>query len=163
MNDQVIEQSHRVTLWEAMLDAEMNVLYWDFLCRRFTNWDRWLKFIIALTSSGTAIAAWSLWAQHPATWKIVTGASCVISVYHSFFFHSERITKVSSLVATWKEVKIKYQLLWEENPALDSKEAWDSFESTKLREAQIDESVVPKDEKLLQMVYQQVLTARGLK
>jgi len=146
-----------------MLDAEMNVIYWEILCRRLAHRDRWLKFSVALTSSGTAIAAWSLWAQHPSTWKVLTAISCILSVYHSFFFHSEIMTKVSALQATWKEMKIKYQLLWEKDQDLATTESWNDFEETKLREAQLDESIVRKDKKLLEDAYRQVLRSRGLK
>ncbi len=155
-------QTHRLALWDSMLDADMNVYYWEALCQRFVSRDRWLKFIISLTSSGTAIAAWAIWSRYPAVWKIITGASCVLSIYHSNFFPSERISKVSGLFATWREIRIKYQLQWEKDPNVCQPGSWDEFEATKQRESQIDESIVPRDEKLRTKAYQCVLKARGL-
>jgi hypothetical protein len=161
MVNQSTNQKRRA-LWDAMLDAEMNVNYWEALCQQFVSRDRRLKFLIALTSSGTAIAAWAIWAQYPIAWKIITGASCVVSIYHSYFFHSERISKVSGLLATWKEIMTKYQLLWEKDRDLQNQASWKEFESSKQRESHIDESIVPKNEKLLNQAQQQVLKARGL-
>ncbi len=155
-------QDHRLALRDSMLDAEMNVYYWEALCQRFVSIDRWLKFVIAVTSSGTAIAAWAIWSQYPAVWKIITGASCVVSIYHSTFFPSDRISKVSGLSTTWKEIKIKYQLQWANDRDLCKPGSWEEFETTKQQESKINESIVAKNEKLLKQAYQCVLKDRGL-
>lgn len=146
-----------------MLDAEMNIWYWTLKCGRYTKWDNRLQTTVALAASGTAIASLSIWATHPVAWQCVSVSACVASVIHSKYFSSDRLAKISGLVATWKEVAIDYELLWEKYDGnLSSSEAWQEFEATKRRERTIDESQFPVDEKLREKAVQHVLEARGL-
>jgi hypothetical protein len=152
---------HRVALWNALLDADMNVCYWSWISDRCTKWDQWLKFTVALTASGT-VAAWSIWSQHPTGWKVLSAFACVASIGHPIFFPSERLKRISALVATWKEVCMNYELLWEQDSDLGTSDSWKRFEATKRREANIDETTLPKDDKLIQKAYDYIRRKRGL-
>ena len=151
-------------LWDALLDAEMNVCYWSTVSRRLLAWDRRLKVIIAATSSGTALASLTVWQTHSAIWKLIACASCLISVYHSLIFSSERLKKSVALVATWLEVAERYQFLWSEDRELESLKAKREFERAKERETRgkLDEVHFERDEKLLLRSYFQVRKARGI-
>lgn len=141
----------------------MNVCYWKYKCSRYNKWDRRLKTFVALTASGTAIASLSIWAKHPAYWQAVAVSACIASVIHSQYFSSDRLAKISGLVATWSEVAADYDLLWEKYDGdLISPESWEQFESTKRRERTIDESQFPIDEKLREKAFQEVRAKRGL-
>jgi hypothetical protein len=153
---------HRTELWNSMLDAEMNVCYWQIICERLSGRDRNIKFFVFLTSSGTAIAAWTIWASHPELWKVITGISGIAAIYHNFFFSSERLRKSVALVAAWKEFAINYRLLWADDPDIVTTKLWEDFQDTKKREAHVDESLFKKDEKLLLKSYADVKKARGL-
>ena len=162
MGTVAVVEGRRIELWNSMLDAEMNVRYWETTCGHLSNLDRCIKFFVFLTSSGTAIAAWTIWASHPTMWKILTGVSSVAAIYHQFFFSSERLRKSVALVAAWKEFAINYQLLWADDRELVSDKLWKDFQGTKRREAHIDESLFKKDQRLLQKSFDNVKKARGL-
>src|SRR5712692_6290908 len=161
MTSSVNHTDHRTAVWNAVLDADMNVCYWTWISDGCTRWDQWLKFIIALTASGT-VAAWGIWSQHPAAWKVLSAAACVASVSHPIFFPSERLKRISGLVATWKEVYTNYELLWEQDSELITTDSWTRFEATQLREGSIDETALPKKSKLIQRAYERVCRKRGL-
>ena len=163
MSAPTLELDHRTTCWKSLLTAEMNVCYWTFKCSAYNKWDKYLKAFVALTASGTAVASLSIWASHPVYWQIVAVSAGAASVIHSIYFPSDRLAKISGLVATWKELAIDYDLLWEKNDGdLGSAELWEQFEGTKRRERTIDESQFPIDQKLRQRAFQEVLTKRGL-
>ena len=156
-------ESTRVGLWHSLLDAEMNLFYWTEVSGRMANHDRWLKFFVAATSSGTAIAAWTIWNVHPSIWKCVTGLSSVVSLYHTFFFSSDRLKKSSTLVGIWKEIAIRYKLLWEEDPTLSQPKMWKEYEKEKQREVHVDETLFKRDVKLIKQAQAAVRKARGIK
>jgi hypothetical protein len=148
-------------LWDTLLDAEMNTRYWAKLTGVFTRNCRWLKFFVALTSSGTAIAAWSIWQTHPILWKGVASVSCVLSIYQSFIVPDDRVKKCATLAATWKELATRYNLLWIRDRDMTSAESNEEFSTMKIRESSLDETDFTKNEKLLNEAYREVLKARG--
>ena len=151
---------HRVILWKTLLTAEMNVCYWTWISDRCTTWDNRLKYLIAVAASGT-VAAWGIWARYPASWKTLSACAALAALAHPIFFSSERLKRISGLVATWKEISTSYELLWEKDEYLASAESWHRFEATKHREANIDETSLPKKAKLIEKAYQHVLLKRG--
>ena len=163
MSVETLPLDHRTACWNSLLTAEMNVCYWTLVCSATNRWDKRLKAFVALTASGTAIASLSIWSSHPTSWQIVAVSAGVASVVHSIYFSSDKLSKLSGLVATWKELAIDYDLLWEKNDGdLSPVELWEQFEVTKRRERTIDESQFPIDKKLRQKAYQEVLSKRGL-
>jgi hypothetical protein len=161
MSTAVSKGDHQLALWSALLDADLNVCYWTWISDRCTKWDQWLKFIVAFTASGT-VAAWGIWAQYPAVWKILSGVACVASVSHPIFFPSERLKRISGLVARWKELLIDYELLWEQDSELSEPTSWKRFQSAKIRESNFDETTLPKDDKLIEKAYVHVCQKRGI-
>ncbi len=155
------QPDHRTMLWNTMLTAEMNVCYWTWVSDRCTKWDNIIKSVIALTASGT-VAAWSIWSAYPQAWKVLSAVAAVASVAHPIFFSSERLKRISGLVATWKEICTRYELLWEKDECLGSKDSWKEFEETKCREGAIDETTLPKKNRLIQKAYEHVIRKRGL-
>jgi len=97
-----------------------------------------------------------------AAWKALSAVACIASVSHPIFFSSERLKRISGLVATWKEVYTNYDLLWEQDSELCATESWNRFEATKRREGSIDETSLPKKNKLILEAYERVCRKRGL-
>jgi hypothetical protein len=162
MNDLPTPQlDRRTALWDSMLDAEMNVCYWNLLSARYTNWDKYLKIVIALAASGT-VAGWSIWSQYPVAWKIFSAVACLASLIHPYICSADVLKRTSELVATWKEVSIDYELLWYEDGALQSDKSRSEFEDIKRRESKIDETRLPRSPKLLEKAFCQVLEKRRL-
>jgi len=50
----------RETIWDSMLDADMNVRYWAGLGRCYYKKDITYKIFLAAMSSGT-VASWGIW------------------------------------------------------------------------------------------------------
>jgi hypothetical protein len=155
------ESDHRIALWNALLDADMNVSYWTWISDSCTTWDHWLKVLIAVAASGT-VAAWGIWSQYPAAWKVLSGVACIASIIHPVFFGSERLKRISQLVATWKDVYAEYDLLWEQDSDLNAENSWKRFETAKRRESAIDETALPKKDSLARNAYEHVCRKRGL-
>jgi hypothetical protein len=151
----------RKTLWDSMLDAEMNACYWDLVSARYSTLDLWLKIIIAVSASG-AVAGWGIWSQYPSAWKIFSSVACLASLIHPYVCSPERLKRTSELVATWKEVFIDYQLLWYNDGELQSDHSWEEFEAIKRRESKIDETRLPKWNGLVEKAFRHVLEKRGL-
>lgn len=138
-------------IWNSMLDAEMNEIYWTEEAQRHGSQDRGLKVLIALLSSGTTVALFVALSTHPgigkATALLATGASLV----HSTFFSTNRLKLVTGLAARWKEIAIEYRLIWAalEDESTVSAKVWKEFESVCRREKQIDESAFSVHKKRL--------------
>jgi hypothetical protein len=147
-----------------MLDADMNVGYWTLRCERALKWNQRLKILVAITASGTALASLSIWTRYPLAWQGVSVIAGLAAVFHSVYLPPERLTKLSGLVATWKEILIDYELLWHRDVSVVSPEVWEEFEVTKRREKSVlkDESDFPVDGKLRTKAFKQVLVKRGL-
>jgi hypothetical protein len=144
-----------------MLDAEMNSCYWDLVSSRYTSLDTALKIVIAAAASGT-VAGWGIWSQYPAAWKVFSAIACIVSLVHPYLCSAEKLKRTSELVATWKEVYIDYELLWLNDNELESSKSWKDFEEVKHRESKIDETRLPKWDKLVEMAFRQVLAKRRL-
>jgi hypothetical protein len=162
MSSPSLQPDHRATLWNNVLDADMNVYYWTLKCDAAVKWDKILKTTVALAASGTAIASLSIWQRFPLGWQLVSVAACIASIIHSIYFPSDRLTKISGLLATWKEISIDYELLWEGFSGMEPVNSWKAFEEIKRREKSLDESQFPVDKELREQAFQHVLTKRGL-
>jgi hypothetical protein len=145
-----------------MLDADMNMCYWTLQCNYAVVWDRRIRVLVALTASGTAIAALSVWSKYPSLGVLFVVASAVLAVVHPIYFPADKPSKMSGLVSAWKEIMIRYELLWDKYDEISSEASWKEFEETKRREAPIDDSLFPLDTKLREKAFQQVLKKRRL-
>ena len=155
------QEYRRKALWESMLDAEMNVCFWDLLSARYSKWDTSLKIIIAVAASGT-VAGWSIWSQYPGGWKVFSAIACLAALMHPYFCSSDVLKRISGLVGTWKEVFIEYELLWYDDNGFTAERTWTQFGRIKHREAAIDETRLPKSPKLVRKAFRHVLEKRGL-
>ena len=69
----------RADLWNALLDAEMNLAYWDALARRTIGRDRVVKVLLAIFTSGTA-ASLILTFGDLRMWRITSAATAIVSI-----------------------------------------------------------------------------------
>jgi hypothetical protein len=152
---------HRAALWTSMLTAEFNVCYWEMLTCRWARFDTGCKVVVALSASST-VAAWGFWAEHEAYWKSFSALACLVSVLHPFLIPSETLKKLSGLVSTWKELRTKYQLLWEQDDSLADSKNWKQFETAKQRESRVDETRVPKSKGLERQAQREIRRRRQL-
>ena len=128
---------HKRALWEAILDAHLNVIYWDAMSRRYTRIDTAFRILIAVATSAT-VAAWGIWADHQAYWKALSATACVASLIHPLMCSSDKLKKMSSLVGMWKELRTKYELLWEQDTTIMEPKNWKQFETLQQRQAKVE-------------------------
>ena len=57
----------------------------------------------------------------------------------------------------------EYDLLWEQDSELCGEDLWKRFEATKRRESSIDETALPKKDKLITKAYEHVCRKRGFR
>jgi hypothetical protein len=80
----------RLSRWEETFRYYSLAYYYELLASALTRrWDRWgsgMGFVIALTSSGSAISGWAVWNQNIAgsiVWAVLVGIAAVLSIVQS--------------------------------------------------------------------------------
>lgn len=154
--------NNRIALWNSLLDSDMNVIYWGMISDRYSKWDRRTKILVAIAAPSGTVAAWGIWSAHPQAWHLLLGVASIASIGQAFLCSPERLTKMASLVATWRELRTDYELLWQRDSNLQSSNSWDQFEAARRREGKVDETGMPKNGKLRQEAYNEVCRKRGL-
>ena len=73
------EDNIRRVIWEAVLDADLNLRYWDHLSRRYSTWDKYTKIFLATMSSST-VASWGFWDEIDILWKGLSAVSAFTAI-----------------------------------------------------------------------------------
>jgi hypothetical protein len=87
----VVNSQAREDLWNALLDAEMNEIYWSHEAQRHGSRDRFFAATAAIVSSGTVLA---LFASYPNIGKGVALLSSVVSIIHALLPHRKAKTSI---------------------------------------------------------------------
>ena len=112
-------------IWKEMLDSEMNSQYFETLAGRYAWRDRWTKIFLALTSSGSAFAGWTIWhdpSQHPyftAAWKVTSSLATVIAIVSPFLNFSKKVEWATLLRIAYQSSAQDYDLLWVQRDKVD--------------------------------------------
>jgi hypothetical protein len=161
MSSPAVDSQRRIALWNAMLDADLNVCYWTWLSDRYSNLDKAFRFIVALSTS-TTVAAWHFWAAFPSGWKSLSIVACLVSLGSPIFWPNEQVKRMNGLVGAWKQIANDYELLWDRDDELVTTGTWESFEKAKQQQSKIDETNLPKSDKLRRKAQQAVRLKRGI-
>jgi hypothetical protein len=145
-----------------MLDAEMNVRYWSAICHRYSKYDIGSRVFLAVTSSST-VAGWGFWAYRPEVWKTLSGVSALLAIVLTVVDLPKKVSRISVLVARWKQSQVEYELLWNSDRSLNSPQSKSKYNNCKHREIAntSEEQTLPRDEKLLKKCYEDVYRAHG--
>jgi hypothetical protein len=151
-------------LWNSLLDAEMNVRYWSAMCHRYSRYDTCSRIFLAFTSSST-VAGWGFWSNWPVVWKSLSGVSAIVAIVLTVVDLPKKVSRMSVLVARWKQSQIDYELLWRKDRDLTSAQSRSKYESCKHKEvvSTTEEQTLPHDSKLLKKCYDDVCNVRGLR
>jgi hypothetical protein len=155
----------RIDMWNALLDAEMNEVYWHREAQRYTTQDRFIAVAAAILSSSTVVALFSGVSASPIISRAVACLAGAVAISHAKFFHSARLKQLTTIATRWKEMAIEYQLLWSEldsNCEVDAK-TWREYEAISRREKNIDESAFKIHDGRLKEAQARIYEARGLK
>ena len=139
MSSPAASSQHRNSLWDAMLDAELNVCYWTWLSARYAKINKSCRAVVAVSTSGT-VAAWSLWSQFPVVWKGFSAVACLVSIFYPILWPADQLKKMNNLVGSWKQIATNYEILWSRGEELRAPGAWKEFERTRAEQGKIDET-----------------------
>jgi hypothetical protein len=86
--------------WNTWYDSAYNAMVADRVADRWKMFDDTTKVVVALTSTGSAVAGWSLWHDPSgrAWWAILAGFGVLISIVHTSL-------NVGGRLKDWIEVK----------------------------------------------------------
>ena len=160
-----VASQKRVDMWESLLDAEMNEVYWHREAQRYSTQDRFVAVTAAILSSGTAVALFSGISSYPLVGKSVACLAGAATIVHAKFFHSGRLKQLTTIATRWKDMAIDYKLLWselEDGEDIDAK-SWKEYEAISRSEKNIDESTFHIHDGRLKEAQAKVYEARGLK
>ena len=167
------EDSIRQVIWEAVLDADLNLRYWDHLSRRYSTWDKYTKILLAFTSS-SSVASWSIWSEinilwiDISLWKVLSAVSAAVAVALPFLNWQKKIGDMSNLRGKWSRISRAYENLWEDL-LLDRTGTELVGEYRRVRdEMEGEEDNTAPDlplnkRKLIKRCYDEILESRGLK
>jgi hypothetical protein len=153
----------RQLIWNSMLTAQMNAIYWNRLACRYAERERWIKIFLAVTSSST-VAAWTFWAQHDTTWKFLSALSAVIAVILPLLDYSGRVERFNKLSTKCAQLRTGYDQLWAQidDLAPDMIRSMQGQLATKEIDVAELQSTEPVDRELLVHCQEEVLQSRGL-
>lgn len=157
----------RTTIWNSMLDAEMNERYWSKLSKRYYQKEKWTKIFLACMASGT-VASWGFWSEGKLLWKFLSALSAIIAIALPILNWPKSIQNMNVLTEKWLLIKIDYELLW-----LDVKKGMKDKDEAKIRkelksimakEAILSQKEInlPYDSKLLQKCMIEVKKSKGI-
>lgn len=151
-------------IWDAMLDADLNVRYWAHLSRRYYSWDKYSKIFLAAMSSGT-VASWGFWSEIQIVWKILSAISALTAIALPLLNWPKMSEKMVGLKQKWTELRNDYELIWLAlKKGKKDAELERDFKKIKEKETKVSQQEynLPCDKKLLYICREEVLKSRGL-
>jgi hypothetical protein len=153
----------RALVWNSLLTAQMNTLYWQHLASRYCVREKWTKILLAVMSSGV-VAGWTFWAAHDAVWKILSGLAAIVAVALPILDFSGQVQKLTKLTSKCAQLRMGYELLWAQINSMSSQSLEAAIEKLSQQAIEIsDLQVVFSDDRgLLMQSQNEVLSSRGL-
>ncbi len=85
----------------------------DHLVARWRLFVTVAKFLTTLTASGSAVAAWSIWASSnsgQSSWAIISGLAAIIALVHMSLGISDRIKEDTLIYATFQQLRLDLEI-----------------------------------------------------
>lgn len=153
------------TIWDSMLDAEMNQRYWQSLSNRYYTREQRTKIFLAVMASGT-VASWGFWSQYELVWKILSSVSALVAIALPILNWPKMIENMGYLTEKWTRIRNDYELLWIDAKVdtTDVNKIKKELKRIKNEESSLSQKEInlPNDSKLLLVCYEKVLSSRGL-
>ena len=159
----------RTTIWNDMLDAEMNVRYFGHLSRRYSQMDKWLKIFVAVCSSAS-VAGWQFRKgtlgslDLTKVWHGLSAVAALAAITLPIMDFGKTIRDTSSLRSKWISIAHEYKLLWHQFGNLAEHELQTRYAHIlKMEEGLAEiESGLPYKPRLVLRAQKEVVTARAL-
>lgn len=149
------------TIWESMLDADMNERYWTYISRKYFSRDRFIKIFLAIMTSGV-VASWNFWADIHIIWKILSAIAALTAIVSPIMKLEKSIENLSTIKGKWKEVLGDYEILWLSRKHKKENELIAEYGKIKEKEDKIDELNFPINKKYLLKMQDEVIKSRGI-
>lgn len=153
-------------LWRAMLDSDFNSLYWRAITQKYSSYDNWLKIYLALSASGT-VAGWTIWANWPIFWKILSASAAIASIASPILSFSKKAEVAAGHAGLWSDLRVRYSDLWDkfkstgESPSItkENDQLKKIFRDLESKEPKLK---IPENKKLAQRCQSEVLKSKHL-
>jgi hypothetical protein len=159
------QNSLRRAIWSALLTAEFNSRYWDYLLRRFNQADFVVRLILAVAGC-TAIAGWGFWRSHDIWWRAITTAATLLSTVILPVLKWHRLIPVTSTVrSNWIGLKNDYEnLLHDLDGGEDERGIENRFRQIRKKDqaAEAEPQTLPHYKRLMDRCWQEVIMFRNL-
>ena len=156
-------------IWEEMLDAEMNALYYGYISRRYSMYEKFMLIFIAIIST-SAIASLQIWKAELDwfSWSWLWDALSILAVCTSvaapFLNYGSISNRASALRPIFIDYKNKYEDIWFKRNELKHATLRKKLLSIRedLNSKSIEDSKMPRDKKLLAACQDEIIKSRGL-
>ncbi len=153
-------------LRNAMLDSEMNALYYGYIARRYERRERIFQIFVSVlaTSSISSLQLWklqTLWFKWVWVFDVLSVLAVIISVSLPFVNFNNTANKASSLRTAFQLFTNKYESIWIKRENVTEEALHDMFTQNKIDEIQqtIIDGSMPRDTKLLEKCQDQIIKA----
>ena len=156
-------------LWNAMLDSEMNALYYGYISRRYEKREKLFQiFVVVLATS--SIGSLQLWKMETSWFKwiwifdILSVLAVIVTVSLPFVNFNNIANKACGLRSTFQMFTNKYESLWIQRKAFDLDKLHNQFTAIKNEEIQqtSGDSTMPRDLKLLEKCQDEIINSKNL-
>src|SRR5438105_5045272 len=97
----------REEVWSALLTADYNSRYWEYLYKRYYRRQKWAEIFLAVASS-SSVAAWGIWRNIDLLWQLLSGASTLIAVILPILNFKKQIADLADLLSQWVQIHAEY-------------------------------------------------------
>ena len=156
----------RKEVWNSMLRAEMNAIYWGEMVRRAYNKDRVCKFFLLATSS-TTVAGWKFWQDYDFLWKGLSVISALLAIALPIINWAKNVADGSNIRGKWLQLarelsNLRVQIASGQRTETEIQGIYDAL-TTKEAAVSTEETPHRINQKARQEAFDEVLKTRGLK
>jgi hypothetical protein len=145
-----VRKAIRQQCWKAYYEAYYSQLLADLVAGRWQKLDQGSKLLVALFTTGSAVAGWGFWTSSgngKVAWAICSGIAAVLSVVQSSLGVSDRLKAMLESRARMLRIRLELEALYnmiQLNPTFDVAKATQNFEALQ-REYVEAAAQMPKD------------------
>ncbi len=153
----------KATVWNSMLDADLNSRYWGYLGKRYYNFDWYSKVILSIVSV-VGVVSWLFVKEALVYWRIISIIFAIVAVPLPFLDWPKKIEVMATLKRKWTELKHDYELFRVkvddiENDVNSLLKEFRLIQEKELELAALD-SHLPTDKKVVMTCWKEVVQSR---
>lgn len=123
-------------IWERMLDAQADVLFWGRMLRTRRTTDLWMTIFILVFSLGPVLSL-RYFVQHPAQLQAALAMIAVLAIAQAILSPSSAVNEMVGVHGECVALYTRYDLLWGDLEYLPPDQAREEFRQLKMKTAKI--------------------------